>query len=84
MNELVAFTLVLFLIYPNGKTETEMRPIEVPNFHACFFEGEKRAAIHWGHVPGLRFKIVCMNESESRTIGAQASGGHPSLSFKKE
>ncbi len=89
------FTLVVFLMYPSGKIETTMRPIFMQEsdidrggksmFDACLFEGQKSAAKYWGHVPGLRFRIVCTDpRGHSIAIGAEASGGHPGLSFRAE
>lgn len=90
----VIFTLILLIYYPSGKTEREMRPVEVPacttvensqcGIQQCMARGRERAAVLWGRFPGLTFGLICKkpDSSEEAVEGSVAPGGHPALNFR--
>lgn len=96
----LVISLILAIIYPNGKIEFEKRPVEVPicqtidgvrvedskcGLGACLRIGRERAAVIWGRYPGLKFINHCIADDGSAAIeGADGAAGHPALGFQKK
>ena len=85
MTPTTIFTLIVYLLYPTGTVERTMRPVQVDTFKECLHVGHVASAKHWGHVPGLSFRIECYDENGvMQAEGNELGGGHPGLSFRRE